>query len=326
MVLVTGSTGFVGNHVARLLAGRGERLRFLVRPSSDRTTLAGLDADFVVGDLRDQESAREATRCCDTVFHVAAEYSLWTRNPDRIYEANVQGTHNLLEAAQLAGVKRFVYTSSIGTIAPSEDGSALTEDSPTSLAQMTGHYKRSKFLAEREAERYARQGLDVVIVNPTAPIGEGDFKPTPTGQIIKDFLDGRMPAYVDTGLNLVDVRDVARGHLLAADKGRSGERYILGGENLSLRQILELAASASGLKAPQVRLPYFAAWIAGACSTGWSQLMGVAPRVPLEGVRMSRRPMYADCAKARHDLGFDPAPVRGAMGRAVEWFQRSSNA
>ena len=326
MVLVTGSTGFVGNHVARLLASRGERLRLFVRPSSNQATLTGLDAEIVVGDLRDESSVAKATRCCDTVYHVAAEYSLWAKNPDRVYETNVGGTRNLLEAARLAGVKRFVHTSSIGTISPSHDGSPVTEESPSSLPVMTGHYKRSKFMAEREVERYASGGLDAVIVNPTAPIGEGDFKPTPTGQIIKDFLDGRMPAYVDTGLNLVDVRDVARGHWLAATKGRRGERYILGSENLSLHQILECASAASGRKAPRVRLPYFAAWAAGVCSTGWSQLTGVAPRVPLDGVRMSRRPMFADCSKAKRELGFDPAPIQGAMVRAVEWFQRSSEA
>ncbi len=323
MVLVTGSTGFVGNHVARFLALRGERLRLLVRPSSDRTALADIDAEVVLGDLRDAKSVAEAARSCDTVYHVAAEYSLWSKNPGRMYDTNVEGTRNVLEAALQAGVRRFVHTSSIGTIAPNQHGSPVTEESPSSLEMMTGHYKRSKFLAEREAERYASRGLDVVIVNPTAPIGERDFKPTPTGKILKDFLEGRMPAYVDTGLNLVDVRDVARGHWLAAEKGRPGERYLLGSENLSLRQILELAGSTSGRQAPQLRLPYPAAWIAGACSTGWAQLTGSSPRVPLDGVRMSRRPMFADCSKARRELGFDPAPILPALARAVKWFQRS---
>ena len=323
MVLVTGSTGFVGNHVARFLASRGERLRLFIRPSSDRATLVGIEAEIVVGDLRDTAGVAEATRGCATVCHVAAEYSLWCKDPQRMYAANVQGTRHLLEAALRAGVERFVHTSSIGTIAPSDDGSAVTEQSPSSLPKMTGHYKRSKFLAEREVERYASRGLNVVIVNPTAPVGEGDFKPTPTGRIIKDFLDGRMPAYVDTGLNVVDVRDIARGHWLAAEKGRPGERYILGSENLSLRQILELTAAACGRQAPQLRLPYFVAWLAGACSTGWAQITGVAPRVPLDGVRMSRRPMFADCSKARRELGFTPAPVQPALARAVEWFQRS---
>lgn len=326
MVLVTGATGFVGNHVARFLASRGERLRLFMRPSSDRTPIAGLDAEVMVGDLRDAASVAKATRACSTVYHVAAEYRLWCRNPRELYQTNVEGTRNVLEAALQAGVKRFVHTSSIGTIAPSEDGSPVTEQSPSSLEMMTGDYKRSKFLAEREAERYASRGLGVVIVNPTAPIGEGDFKPTPTGQIIKDFLEGRMPAYVNTGLNLVDVRDVARGHWLAAERGLPGERYILGSENLTLRQILALASVAGERQAPRLRLPYFAAWIAGACSTAWARVAGTPPRVPLDGVRMSRRAMFADCSKAREELGFDPAPVQPALVRAVDWFQQLNGA
>ncbi|MYB52612.1 MAG: NAD-dependent epimerase/dehydratase family protein [Acidobacteriia bacterium] len=325
MVLVTGATGFVGNHVARFLASRGERLRLFVRPSSDRTALAGLDAEVMLGDLRDPASVAKATRTCSTVYHVAADYRLWCRHPRQMYETNVEGTRNLLEAALHAGIERFVHTSSIGTIAPSADGSPVTEQSPSSLEMMTGDYKRSKFLAEREAERYASRGLGVVIVNPTAPIGEGDFKPTPTGQIIKGFLEGRMPAYVDTGLNLVDVRDVARGHWLAAERGRPGERYILGSENLTLHQILALASVAGGRQAPRLRLPYIAAWVAGALSTGWARIAGMPPRVPLDGVRMSRRAMFADCSKARDELGFDPAPIEPALARAVDWFQRSGS-
>jgi len=325
MVLVTGATGFVGNHVARFLASRGERLRLFMRPSSDRTTVAGLDAEVVVGDLRDPTSVAKATRKCDTVYHVAAEYRLWCRNPRQMYETNVEGTRNLLEAALQADVERFVHTSSIGTIAPSADGAPVTEESPSSLEMITGDYKRSKFLAEREAERYASRGLGVVIVNPTAPVGEGDFKPTPTGQIIKDFLEGRMPAYVNTGLNLVDVRDVARGHWLAAERGRPGERYILGSENLTLRQLLALASAGGERQAPRLRLPYFAAWVAGALSTGWARVAGTPPRVPLDGVRMAKRAMFADCTKAREALGFDPAPIQPAVARAVDWFQRSSS-
>lgn len=324
MVLITGATGFVGNHVARFLASRGERLRLFMRPSSDRTTVAGLDAEVVVGDLRDPTSVAKAARKCDTVYHVAAEYRLWCRNPRQMYETNVEGTRNLLEAALRADVERFVHTSSIGTIAPSADGAPVTEESPSSLEMMTGDYKRSKFLAEREAERYTSRGLGVVIVNPTAPVGEGDFKPTPTGQIIKDFLEGRMPAYINTGLNLVDVRDVARGHWLAAERGRPGERYILGSENLTLRQILALASAGGERRPPRLRLPYFAAWVAGAFSTGWARVAGKPPRVPLDGVRMARRAMFADCSKAREALGFDPAPIQPAVARAVDWFQRSS--
>ena len=321
MTLVTGATGFVGNHVARYLANHGKKLRLLVRPSSDRSTLAGLDAQICVGDIRDRASVAEAIAGCREIYHVAAEYRLWSRTPAGLYETNVGGTQNLLEAASGADIRRFVYTSSIGTIAPAADGSAVTEASPSTLADMTGHYKRSKFLAEQEALRYAAAGLPVVVVSPTAPVGEADFKPTPTGRIISDFLNGRMPAYVDTGLNLVDVRDVARGHWLAAEKGIPGERYLLGSENLSLRQILETAAEISGRPAPRIRLPYFAAWIAGACSTGWSALSGSAPAVPMEGVRMARRQMFADCTKARRELGFEPVPVRGAIARAIEWFE-----
>ena len=321
MILVTGATGFVGNHVARYLATRGERLRLLVRPSSDLETLRPLDAETCVGDLRDQDALRAAVQGCREVFHVAAEYALWTRDPQRLYASNVDGTRNLLAAAREAAVERFVHTSSVGTIAPRTDGAPVTERSRSTLAQMAGHYKRSKFLAEQVALEYARDGFPVVIVNPTAPVGEGDFKPTPTGKIVLDFLRGRMPAYVDTGLNLVDVRDVARGHWLAAERGEPGQRYLLGAENLTLRQILECLAEASGHPAPRLRLPYAAAWVAGAASSAWSGLTGRPPPVPMDGVRMARRPMFADCAKARSQLGFEPAPVADALARAVGWFR-----
>ena len=321
MILVTGATGFVGNHVARYLATRGERLRLLVRPSSDLETLRPLDAETCVGDLRDQDALRAAVQGCREVFHVAAEYALWTPDPQRLYASNVDGTRNLLAAAREAAVERFVHTSSVGTIAPRTDGAPVTERSRSTLAQMAGHYKRSKFLAEQVALEYARDGFPVVIVNPTAPVGEGDFKPTPTGKIVLDFLRGRMPAYVDTGLNLVDVRDVARGHWLAAERGEPGQRYLLGAENLTLRQILECLAEASGQPAPRLRLPYAAAWLAGAASSAWSGLTGRPPPVPMDGVRMARRPMFADCAKARSQLGFEPAPVADALARAVGWFR-----
>ena len=322
MILVTGSTGFVGNHVARFLARRGERLRLLVRPSSDRSRVEHLGAEICVGDLLDGASVRRAVKGCSMVFHVAAEYTLWTKHPNKLYATNVDGTRNVLDAAKGLGVKRVVYTSSVGTIAPSRRGKPVTEKSLSTLDAMTGHYKRSKFLAERLARRAARAGQDVVIVNPTAPVGERDFKPTPTGRIVLDFLKGRMPAYVDTGLNLVDVRDVARGHWLAAERGLAGERYLLGAENLSLRQILELLAEATGRTAPRIRLPYAAAWAAGSLSTLWSRASGKPPRVPIDGVRMARRSMYADCSKARCELTFSPDPVRGALARAVEWFER----
>lgn len=242
MILLTGATGFIGSHVARYLAQRGQPLRLLVRKASDRTLIQGLDAEICEGDLKDRASLREPVEGCDAVFHVAADYRLWSPDPLEVYATNVDGTRNLLEEARRAHVDRFVYTSSVGTIAPSPDGDAVSEESTSQLRRMVGHYKRSKFLAEREALRAAAAGLPVVVVNPTAPVGEGDIKPTPTGKIVLDFLNGRLPAYVDTGLNLVDVRDVARGHWLAASRGRVGERYLLGAENLALREILrELA-------------------------------------------------------------------------------------
>lgn len=326
MTLVTGATGFIGSHVARYLARRGERLRLLVRQSSDRTLLQDLDAEACEGDLRDRDSLREAVHGCDQVFHVAADYRLWTPDPREIYATNVDGTRNLLEEARRAYVERFVYTSSIGTIAPLAHGESVSEESISSFHQMVGHYKRSKFLAEREALRAADTGLPVVVVNPTAPIGEGDIKPTPTGRIVKDFLGGRMPAYVDTGLNLVDVHDVARGHWLAASRGRVGERYILGADNLSLREILRELADISGRRSPRIRLPYRLAWTFGAACQGWSRLSGRPPAVPMEGVRMARYRMYADWSKARRELGFNPGPVRSALERAVEWFSNRDRA
>ncbi len=322
MILITGSTGFVGNHLARFLAARGQKLRLLVRPTSDRSSLEGMHADVRVGDLLDAGALRDAVRGCRIVYHVAAEYSLWTRDPAQLYAANVTGTRNMLDAAERAGVQRFVHTSSIGTIAPRIDGAPVTEATVSSLAQMQGPYKRSKFLAEQAASESAARGVPVVIVNPTAPVGEGDFKPTPTGSIVLDFLEGRMPAYVDTGLNLVDVRDVARGHWLAAERGRIGERYLLGAENLTLRQILERLAAVTGGKAPRIRLPYAVALAAGCASEAWAHLRGTPPRIPLDGVRMARHRMFADCAKAHRELGFEPGPVGPALERAVRWFSR----
>lgn len=322
MILVTGSTGFVGNHVARLLARRGADLRLLVRASSDRTTIEDIDAEVHVGDLLDRASLDRGASGCSAVFHIAAEYSLWTPNPSRMYAVNVQGARNMLAAARRASVKRFVYTSSVGTIVPHAGGEPVTESSPSALEDMVGHYKRSKFLAEQVALRAAARGQDVVIVSPTTPVGERDFRPTPTGRIVLDFLEGRMPAYVDTGLNLVDARDVARGHLLAAERGRAGERYLLGSENLSLRRILEILSDVSRRGAPRMRLPYSAAWVAAAACSAWSRASGRPPAVPMDGVRMARRAMYADSGKAMRELGYAPGPVRPALRRAVRWFER----
>jgi dihydroflavonol-4-reductase len=293
-------------------------VRVLVRPSSDLRGIADLRVERVFGDLRDPESLERAVAGCDAVYHVAADYRLWAPDPRELYQSNVDGTHNLLEAARRARTRLVVYTSTVGCIGMPGD-----EDSPVSLEDMTGHYKRSKFLAEQAALESAQAGLPVVIVNPTAPVGEGDLKPTPTGRVILDFLLGRMPAYVDTGLNLVDVRDVAAGHLLAAERGRPGQRYILGGRNMTLREILETLARLSGRPAPKIRIPYAAAWVYAAAGTAVARFTGREPRASLEAVRMSRKKMFVRTGKAERELGFQPGPVEEALSRAMEWFRRN---
>lgn len=320
--LVTGATGFVGSHVARVLAQQGADLRLLVRASSRPDNLEGIPGERVTGDLGDPASLRRAAAGCEAVFHVAADYRLWARDPEEIYRSNVEGTRWLLEAAAEAGVERVVYTSTVATMGFSKDGRSADESSPVSLGDMVGPYKRSKFQAEQVAIEAARTGLDVVIVNPTAPVGEGDIKPTPTGRIVVDFLNRRFPAYLDTGLNLVDVREVARGHLLAWQKGRKGERYILGGENLTLKEILEKLATITHLAAPRIRLPYAVALLAGAVDTLVSgKLLGREPRVSLDSVRMADKKMFASSDKAEHELGWHILPAQDALGRAVEWFR-----
>ena len=316
-VLVTGASGFVGWHVAKLLTEKGWRVRALARPTSQ---LRELEVERVDGDLRDAGSLERAAMGCGAVFHVAADYRLWTKHPEEMYRSNVEGTKNLLLAARRSGVERVVYTSTVGCIG-FEEGKLANEDSPVNLEQMAGHYKRSKFLAEVEALRFAQEGVPVVIVNPTAPVGDHDFKPTPTGKTIVDFLRGEMPAYLDTGLNLVDVRSVAEGHLLAFEKGKPGERYILGCENLTLQQILERIGAQSNRKAPKIRIPYAVAYLAALASTGWAELSGREPRVPLEAVKMAGKKMWVSCDKARRDLGYEPTGVDAALKRAVEWFQ-----
>jgi dihydroflavonol-4-reductase len=284
-----------------------------------------LDVEVATGDLRDPASLERAAAGCGLVFHVAADYRLWAANPDDLYRSNVEGTRNLLQAARNAGAERVVYTSTVGCIGiPS--GGIGDEDTPVALADMVGHYKRSKFLAEEVALEAARGGLPVVIVNPTAPVGDHDVKPTPTGQIVVDFLKGGMPAFIDTGLNVVDARDCAQGHLLACERGRPGERYILGSENLTLAEILGTLARLAGRKAPTVRLPYAVAYAAGVCSTAWATISGRPPRVPLEGVRMARKRMWVTHEKARRELGFNPAPAEAALAHAVEWFTAPANA
>jgi dihydroflavonol-4-reductase len=322
--LVTGSTGFLGSHVARLLIERGERVRALVRAESDTRLLDVLPlgaVDRATGDLRDPASLARAVEGVDVVYHVAADYRLWARNRREILESNVTGTRNLLDAAARAGVARFVYTSTVATFAVPRHGALPDESTVSSLQEMIGTYKRSKWLAEQEALSAARNGLPVVIVNPTTPVGPGDVKPTPTGRVIVDFLNGGMPAYVETGLNFVPVEAAAAGHLLAAERGRVGERYILGGENLTLRQMFAFLSEASGVPAPRVRLPHAVALAAGYADAAISGLLGREPRIPLDGVRMARHSMFVGTEKARRELGFAPGSLAQAFARAVRWFQ-----
>jgi dihydroflavonol-4-reductase len=314
--LVTGASGFIGWHVARRLVLAGHRVRALVRPGS---RVREIEVETVTGDLRDPDSLRLAIAGCGLVFHVAADYRLWAAHPEDLYNSNVGGTRNLLEAARRAQVDRVVYTSTVGCIGVPRNGIG-DETSPVGIGDMKGAYKRSKFLAEQAALDCARDGLEVVIVNPTAPIGGHDVKPTPTGKIVLDFLKGDMPAFIDTGLNLVDVEDTAAGHLLAAEKGRTGERYILGCENLTLAEILRRLARLAGRKPPVVRLPYAVAYAAGLLSTGWANLTGSEPRVPLDAVRMAGKKMWVSHEKASRELGFAPSGVDGALARAIEWF------
>lgn len=319
--LVTGASGFLGSHVTRLLAQRGERVRVLLRPTSHTRLLEGLAVERVSGDLRDTASLEQALAGVRTVYHVAADYRLWARDPREIYESNLQGTRNLLQAAGRAQVEKFVYTSTVGTVAVQRDGVLPDEDTVTTLDEMIGAYKRSKWLAEQEARKAAAAGLPVVIVNPTTPVGPGDAKPTPTGRIIIDFLNGRMPAYVDTGLNFVPVEDAAAGHLLAARLGRMGERYILGGENLTLKQALEILSQVSGRPAPRVRVPHALALAAGYADAALSRLIGREPQIPLDGVRMARHSMFVNAEKARAELGFSPGPLAAAFEGAVRWYE-----
>lgn len=324
--LVTGASGFLGSHVARLLTGRGEQVRVLLRPTSQKRLLEGMDVECVSGDLRDPSSLEKALTGVRTVYHVAADYRLWARDPREIYGSNVQGTRNLLEAARRANVERFVYTSTVATVAVPRDGELPSESTATSVDEMIGVYKRSKWFAEHEVRKAAAAGLPVVIVNPTTPVGPGDAKPTPTGRIIVDFLNGRMPAYVDTGLNFVPVEDAALGHLLAAERGRLGERYILGGENLTLKQALEMLAHLSGRPAPRMRVPHVIALAAGYADAVFSRLIGREPQIPLDGVRMARHSMFVNTEKARTELGFSPGPVAAAFERAVRWYQSNGYA
>jgi dihydroflavonol-4-reductase len=327
-VFVTGGTGFVGSHVVRQLVEQGDCVKALVRRSSRIDNLASLDVEPVIGDLQDAESIRQAIKGSELVFHVAADYRLWSRDPKELYKSNVEGSLNILRAAKEAGVGKVVYTSTVGALGIPGGGASGTEETPVSLADMVGDYKRSKFMAEEEVRRFAeREKLPVIIVNPSTPVGENDIKPTPTGKIIVDFLNRKMPAFVDTGLNLIDVRDVARGHLLAAELGVPGQRYILGNRNGTLQDILKILAGITGLKAPTKRIPYGVAYAAAWTDTMlFGGLLRREPHIPLEGVKMARKFMYFDASKAVHDLGLPQSPIRDALARAVEWFRQNGYA
>ena len=320
-VFLTGATGFVGNHVARAYAAQGAKLRLLTRKTSNLAGLEGIAADTVVGDLRDPESLRSALEGCDALVHVAADYRLWVPDPNEMYAANVEGTRGLLKLARELGVAKVVYTSSVATMGFKTDGTIVDEATPVALAEMIGHYKRSKFMAEQVAIDAALAGQDVMILNPTTPVGAMDVKPTPTGRIIVDFLNRNFPAYVDTGLNLVDVAEVARMHVVALERGNTGERYILGGENLTLKQILDRLAGITGLPSPSMKVPHGVAMAFAFFDENFTgKLRGKEPRATVEAVRMGKKMMFASSAKAQRDLGFEVRPVDDALHSAVDWF------
>jgi dihydroflavonol-4-reductase len=320
--LVTGGTGFVGANVVRALLKRGVEVRALVRPRSDTRNLDSLEVELVAGDLRDRGSIEAALDGCDIVYHVAAMYALWARNPQEIYDSNVTGTINILEAAGQAGVQKIVYTSSVATIGLPKDGTPGTEEVPLPPEDMVSDYKRSKYLAEQEVLKYAQRGLPVVIVNPSFPVGAWDVKPTPSGQLIVNFLRGKIPAYVDTGLNVVDVEDVAIGHVLAAERGRIGERYILGHTNLTLPELFQLLAQVSGMNAPRIRIPYGFAYLSACASEFVARTFTHKPPfVTLAGVKLSRKRMFFDSSKAVQELGLPQTPAIEALSKAVQWFR-----
>ncbi len=321
--LITGATGFLGWHVARKLLERGQTVRALVRDPARVRELEPVE--LVRGDLRDPASLERAVAGCGVVYHVAADYRLWTREPEEMFRSNVEGTRGVLDAARRAGVERVVYTSTVGCIGVPKDGLG-DELTPAGLEDMRGPYKRSKFLAERVALEFAAGGFPVVIVNPTAPVGDHDFKPTPTGKMVVDFVRGATPGFIDTGLNIVDARDVAEGHLAACERGRPGERYILGSENLTLEQIFSTLARTIGRPAPRLRVPYAVAYAVGVASTAWAHVTGREPLAPLDGVRMARKKMWVRHDKAARELGYSPGPAAGALERAVEWFRANGYA
>ena len=323
---VTGATGFIGASLVRELLRDGVEVRVLARPEADRRNLTGLPVEVWDGDLLDRQSLEQGLAGCNVLFHAAADYRLWTLDPAAMYDVNVGGTRSILEAALRQRLDRVVYTSSVGTLGNPGDGTPGTETTPVTLADMVGHYKKSKFLAEREAEGFLARGLPLVIVNPSTPVGPLDVKPTPTGKIIVDFLNRKMPAYLDTGLNIIDVADCARGHILALHKGRIGEKYILGNENLMLGQIFQLLEEVAGLPAPKVRLPYTPILLAAYLNEAISRITRREPLIPLAGVLMARKIMFFDSSKAVRELGLPQRPAREALHRAVTWFRAEGYA
>src|SRR5215831_1444400 len=318
--LVTGASGFLGSHVTRQLVARGESVRVLLRPSSNNRAIADLPLEYVTGDLRDSASLQRALAGVQRVFHVAADYRLWSKRSQDIYDSNVGGTKNLVEAAKRAGVEQFVYTSTVATIAVdrAEHPNEFTE---ARLEEMVGHYKRSKWLAEREVLEAAKRGFPAIVAMPTTPVGPWDWKPTPTGKIILDFLNGKMPGYVETGLNFVGVEECAAGHILVTEKGKVGERYLLGGENLTLKALLDTLSRISGLSAPKLKIPHGLALSVAYANAVFSRLIGREPSIPVEGVKIARHMMFVDCSRAQRELGFKAGPVSAALERAVRWYE-----
>ncbi|MEK6301896.1 MAG: hopanoid-associated sugar epimerase [Acidobacteriota bacterium] len=325
--LVTGGTGFIGSHLIRELLQRGERVRCLVRPTSRLDNLKGLPIEPVCGDLRDLETLRLAAKGCDVVYHCAADYRLWCKDPSEMYASNVEGTRNVLQAAFDEGVQRIVYTSTVGCLGLNANGTPANEDAPVTIGDMIGHYKRSKFLAEEEVTAWVKKGLPVVIVNPSTPVGEFDIRPTPTGKIIVDFLRGKMFGYVETGMNLIDVKDCAEAHVLAAEKGRVGERYILGGRNLTLKELFDALANVTEIGSPTMKVPHWLAESYARIENFWSiRVAGREPDVPLESVKLARHKMWFDSAKAVRELGLSQNPIERALERAVVWFREHGYA
>lgn len=318
--LVTGAAGFLGSHVTRQLVARGENVRVLMRASSNNRAISDLSLEYVTGDLRDPASLERAMKDVKRVFHVAADYRLWAKHPQEIYDSNVGGTKNLLAAAKKAGAEQFIYTSTVATIAVDRP-EVPNESTDAKLEEMIGHYKRSKWMAEQEVRQAAKDGLPAIIAMPTTPVGPWDWKPTPTGKIILDFLNGKMPGYVETGLNFVGVEECAAGHLLVSEKGKVGERYLLGAENLTLKELLDTLSKITGLAAPGMKIPHGVALGVAYVDTVFSRLVGKEPGIPVEGVKIAQHKMFVDCSRAKRELGFQPGPVVAALERAARWYQ-----